>query len=148
MDESAEIRAILKLMNEYCYRIDGGDKLGFASLFEHGTFLIRGDESGGLTGTQALLGMLENVTLYDGKPHTKHVMSNETIELDPGGDTATGQCYIAVYQALPPDFPLQPIFMGHYFDTFEKVDGEWRFRRREISPDLIGDLSRHRADMA
>ena len=92
--------------------------------------------------------MLENVVLYDGKPQTKHVMSNETIDVDPDGKSASAQCYIAVYQALPPDFPLQPIFMGHYFDSFEKVGGEWRFKRREISPDLIGDLSRHRSDMA
>jgi hypothetical protein len=145
---SGEREEILRLMNAYCYRIDAGDKLGFARLFEHGTFELRGDPSGGLTGTQALLDMLENVILYDGKPHTKHVMSNESIELDPDGRTATAQCYIAVYQALPPDFPLQPIFMGHYFDRFEKVGSAWRFSRREISPDLIGDLSRHRADMA
>jgi hypothetical protein len=148
MNESAERQDILRLMNEYCYRIDAGDKLGFARLFEHGTFELRGDPNGGLSGTQALLDMLENVILYDGKPQTKHVMSNETIEIDPGGETASAQCYIAVYQALPPDFPLQPIFMGHYFDSFEKVGGEWRFKRREISPDLIGDLSRHRSDMA
>jgi len=148
MNEAREIHAILRLMNEYCYRIDAGDKLGFAQLFENGTFELRGDPSGGLTGTQALLDMLENVILYDGKPQTKHVMSNESIELDPDGNKASAQCYIAVYQALPPDFPLQPIFMGHYFDRFEKVDGAWRFSRREISPDLIGDLSRHRSDMA
>jgi hypothetical protein len=147
MNEAAEIQAILRLMNEYCYRIDAGDKLGFAQLFEHGTFLLRGDPTGGLSGTQALLDMLDNVILYDGKPQTKHVMSNESIEVHPDGKTASAQCYIAVYQALP-DFPLQPIFMGHYFDTFEKVDSAWRFKLREISPDLIGDLSRHRADMA
>lgn len=148
MNEAVERQAILRLMNEYCYRIDAGDKLGFAQLFEHGTFELRGDPNGGLSGTQALLDMLENVILYDGKPQTKHVMSNETIELNPDGRTASAQCYIAVYQALPPDFPLQPIFMGHYFDRFEKVGSEWRFKRREISPDLIGDLSRHRSDMA
>ena len=147
MNEAAEIQAILRLMNEYCYRIDTGDKLGFAQLFEHGTFLLSGDPNGGLTGTQALLDMLENVILYDGKPQTKHVMSNESIEIGPDGKTASAQCYIGVYQALP-DFPLQAIFMGHYFDTFEKVGSEWRFKLREISPDLIGDLSRHRADMA
>ena len=49
MNEAKEIQAILRLMNEYCYRIDAGDKLGFARLFEHGTFELRGDPSGGLT---------------------------------------------------------------------------------------------------
>ena len=53
-----------------------------------------------------------------------------------------------MFQALAPDFPLQAIFIGHYYDTFERAADGWRFKTREISPDLIGDLSRHRADMA
>jgi hypothetical protein len=51
-------------------------------------------------------------------------------------------------QAVPPDFPLQAIFSGHYHDRFERIQASWRFVRREISPDLLGDLSRHRTDMA
>lgn len=146
MNEAKE--AVLRLMNEYCYRIDAGDKEGFAALFEHGTFVLKGDPGGGETGSAAVLKMLENVILYDGKIHAKHVMSNVQIDIGSSGEEATAQCYITVFQAVPPDFPLQPIFIGHYYDTFEKVDSEWRFARREISPDLIGDLSYHRSDMA
>jgi hypothetical protein len=76
------------------------------------------------------------------------VLSNVQIDVDESGRLATAQSYITVFQALPPDFPLQAIFIGHYHDKFEKVDGAWRFKSREISPDLIGDLSRHRADMS
>jgi hypothetical protein len=137
---------ILKLMNEYCYRVDTGDLDGFAALFENGSFQVLGDPAGALNGSEAVRGMLQNVTLYDGKPQSKHVMSNVQIEVD--GDSATAQCYITVFQAVAPDFPLQPIFIGHYFDRFEKGANGWYFRNREISPDLIGDLSRHRADMA
>ncbi len=139
---------ILRLMNEYCYTIDGGDLDGFASLFEHGVFQVIGDPGGALSGKSAVSDMLQNVTLYDGKPQTKHVLSNVQIDVDESGETATAQSYITVFQALPPDFPLQPIFLGHYHDVFEKAGGAWRFRNRKISPDLIGDLSRHRADMA
>lgn len=136
---------ILKLMNEYCYAIDAGDLDGFAAMFENGSFEIIGDPSGPMLGSAPVRAMLENVTLYDGKPQTKHLMSNVQIDVD--GDSATAQCYTMVMQALP-DFPMQAIFLGHYFDEFEKIDGSWRFRSRRISPDLIGDLSRHRADMA
>ena len=146
MSEAKE--EVLRLMNEYCYRIDAGDKQGFAELFEHGTFVLQGDPSGGDTGTAAMLKMLENVILYDGKIHAKHVMSNIQINVDPSGEKATAQSYITVFQAVPPDFPLQPIFIGHYYDSFEKAASGWRFARREISPDLIGDLSFHRSDMA
>jgi hypothetical protein len=75
-------------------------------------------------------------------------MSNMQIDVNGDSRSAVAECYITVYQALPPDFPLQPIFLGHYQDCFEEIDGTWRFSSRRISPDLIGDLSRHRADMA
>ena len=146
MSEAKE--AITRLMNEYCYRIDGGDLEGFASLFEHASFGIVGDPNGPSVGKEGVLAMLENVTLYDGKPQTKHVLSNVQIELAPNGQEATAQSYLIVFQALPPDFPMQPIFGGHYYDHFVKRDGDWRFASREISADLLGDLSRHRADMA
>jgi hypothetical protein len=140
--------AITRLMNEYCYRIDAGDLEGFASLFENGSFGIVGDPSGPDLGKGAVLDTLRNVILYDGKPRTKHVMSNAQIDVDESGAEASAQCYITVLQAVPPDFPMQPIFAGHYRDRFVKRAGGWQFAAREISPDLLGDLSRHRADMA
>jgi hypothetical protein len=138
--------AILKLMNDYCRTIDLGDLNGFAGLFEHGRFQMRGDDSTIETGSAEVLEMLKNVTLYDGKPNTKHVLSN--VEIVVTSDRATAQSYVTVFQAVPPDFPLQAIFIGHYFDVFDKVGGNWRFTEREISADLLGDLSHHRADMA
>ena len=146
MSESKD--AILKLMNEYCYLIDAGDIEGFAGLFEHGSFHVLGDPAGALAGKEAVLGLLQKVILYDGKPHTKHVLTNVQVEVDESANSATAQSYITVFQALRPDFPLQAIFLGHYHDVFEKDGNQWRFKSRKISPDLIGDLSRHRADMA
>lgn len=139
---------ILNLMNEYCYRIDAGDLEGFAALFEDAVFHVLGDPSGGQNGAAEVLEMLGNITLYDGKPLSKHVLSNVTIEVDDEHGTATAQSYITVYQAVPPDFPLQAIFLGHYHDEFVRTESGWRFKRRTISPDLVGDLSHHRADMA
>ena len=140
--------AILHLMHEYCYRIDAGDIKGFAELFEHGTWRVIGDPNGGDTGLEAVLETLQSVILYNGKPNTKHVMSNVEIDVDDSSERASARCYITVFQSVPPDFPLQPIFIGRYHDTFEKVDGTWRFMLRKISPDLLGDLSYHRTDMA
>jgi hypothetical protein len=144
---NADKEAILRLMNEYCYRIDQGDLEGFADLFARGSFGIVGDPHGPDVGREALLATLRNVILYGGKPQTKHVMSNVQIDLDESGQTATAQCYITVFQALP-DFPLQAIFAGHYRDRFARSAVGWHFVSRDISPDLLGDLSRHRADMA
>ena len=140
--------AIERLMNEYCYRIDAGDLAGFAALFENALFGMVGDPAGPDIGSDAVLKTLLNVILYDGKPRTKHVMSNVQIDVDESGNEATAQCYITVFQAVPADFPMQVIFAGHYRDRFVRHAGDWRFAQREISPDLLGDLSHHRADMA
>ncbi len=138
---------IRRLMNEYCYSIDRGDLDGFAELFANGSFEVIGDPSGAVHGAKAVRSFLDQVTLYDGKTHTKHVLSNVQIDVSENGDTAVAESYLTVYQGLYPDFPLQVIFIGHYHDRFEKVNGHWQFVSRQISPDLIGDLSRHRADM-
>jgi hypothetical protein len=144
-DATHEIR---RLMNEYCYSIDRGDLDGFANLFANGSFEVIGDPAGPAIGAEAVRRVLDNVTLYDGKTHTKHVLSNVLIDVSEDGETAVAESYITLYQGLPPDFPLQAIFIGHYHDCFERASGEWQFASRRISPDLIGDLSRHRADMA
>jgi hypothetical protein len=139
--------AILRLMNEYCYRIDAGDIEGFSELFERGSFHVLGDPGGPDVGQDAVLATLQNVIMYDGRPQTQHLMSNVQIDVRESGIEATAQCYITVFQAVPPDFPMQPIFGGHYHDRLEKAESGWHFVSREISPDLLGDLSRHRADM-
>ena len=146
--EPAEARhAINRLMNAYCYLIDAGDIEGFSRLFAHGSWGVAGEPGGPAVGTEAVMARLTNVILYDGVPRTKHVMSNLTNELD--SDTrARASCYITVMQAVPPELPLQPIFIGRYDDELACVDGDWRFISREIQPDLIGEMRFHRRDMA
>jgi hypothetical protein len=146
MSESKD--AIRRLMNEYCHTVDRADMDGFAALFARGSFEIEGDPNGPMVGAEAVRAMLDNVTLYDGQTLAKHVMSNVQIEVNEAGDSATAQCYLTVFQCVPPDFPLQAIFMGHYHDRFQRDADGWYFSHRLISSMLVGDLSRHRADMA
>lgn len=134
--------AVLALMGEYCDSIDRGDLADCAALFDNGAWGIEGDLA---VGRDAVKAVLDNVTLYDGKPMTRHLMSNVMIAVD--GVTASATSCITVMQGLS-DFPLQAIFIGSYFDSFEREDGRWRFRERRIVPNLVGDLSRHRSDMA
>jgi hypothetical protein len=140
---SAE-QCILALMAEYCDSIDRGDLDACAALFRGGRWGIAGDLA---EGEAAVRSLLANVTLYNGVPLTRHLMSNVLIEVASDGDRATARSCIMVMQAVPPDFPLQPIFIGSYRDVFVRDAGQWRFRERVIVPDLVGDLSRHRSDM-
>lgn len=136
---------IIALMAEYCDSIDRGDLDACAALFRGGRWGIVGQLA---EGERAVRALLANVTLYDGVPRTRHLMSNVLIDVAPGGDSATARSCLMVMQGVPPDFPLQAIFIGTYHDVFVREAGQWRFCERAIVPDLVGDLSRHRSDMA
>ncbi len=140
-------RAINRLMNDYCYLIDAGDIAGFSALFEHGSWGVVGEPGGPARGAAEVAERLEAVILYDGVPRTKHLMSNLDIDVE-SDSRATARCYITVMQAVPPELPLQPIFVGRYEDVFECVDGQWRFVSRDIHGDLVGEMRFHRGDMA
>lgn len=137
-------QSILALMAEYCDSIDRGDLDGCAALFRNGRWGIAGQLAEGEAAVRALLA---NVTLYDGLPLTRHLMSNVLIEVAADGDHASARSCIMVMQAVPPDFALQAIFIGSYRDSFVREKQQWCFRERVIVPDLVGDLSRHRSDM-
>ena len=83
-----------------------------------------------------------SVVLYDGKPCTKHVITNLIVDIDPSGQTASARSYFTVLQARP-ELPLQIIIAGHYHDRFARIDGAWHFTERVFFADLFGDLSHH-----
>ena len=66
-------QAILALMRAYCDTLDRGDLADCAALFEHGAWGMDGALA---EGRDAVLAELHNVTLYDGKPLTRHLMSS------------------------------------------------------------------------
>jgi hypothetical protein len=74
--------------------------------------------------------------------HTKHVTTNLQIGLAADARTAVTHAYFTVFMQTA-TLPLQPIISGRYHDEFEKVDGIWRFSKRHMITDLIGDLSEH-----
>ncbi len=133
--------AILRLINRYCFTIDGGDLEGFARLFEHGEYRIEGFKT--MVGRDQVLDFVSNVILYeDGTPKTRHLTTNLEIDVSDDGQTARAQCYVTILQQTA-EFPLQMISSGHYFDDFECVDGQWRFARRVVRNVLMGDASAH-----
>jgi hypothetical protein len=86
---------------------------------------------------------MNNMIVYeDGTPRTKHVITNLTLDIDQAAGAATGHCYVTVYQQTP-EFPLQAIFVGEYYDTFSLSAQGWAFTRREIRHSLIGNMRAH-----
>ena len=103
-------KEITDLMNLYCTAIDSGDLETFGRLFANATWVAEGRVPGPES--------MNNMILYeDGTPRTKHVITNLTLDIDEAAGTASGHCYVTVYQQTP-EFPLQAIFVGEYYDTF------------------------------
>lgn len=145
MNISDDHNEISALLCDYCDLLDRGDLDGCAGLFEKGAWGVAGDLA---SGTAAVRTVLSNVTLYDGVPNTRHLTSNVLITVATDRLSAAARSCITVMQCVPGDFTMQAIFIGSYHDLFSKYDGRWIFQERKIVPDLVGDMSRHRVDMA
>ena len=138
--------AIANLVFLYAERIDAGDFEGVADLFRSGEITTEGTALR-RHGYAQVLEMYEGWTrrYEDGTPRTKHVTTNLIIEVDEESGTAECRSYFTVLQQTEA-LPLQPIVAGRYRDRFERADaadGSWRFARRHIVTDLVGDLGHH-----
>jgi len=137
-DGLSDERQILNLVHRYAECVDDGDFDGVSALFEHAEFHL--DGASGQRGAQVGAVMRRTVALHDGSPRTKHVTTNEIIEID--GAKATCRSYFTVLQATDA-LPLQPVITGRYRDRFEQVDGVWRFADRTVVIEQVGHLSAH-----
>ena len=143
MDNSYQ--AIKNLIYTYADRIDAGDYTGLAQLFEHAVITAEAmdDPVQGSDNVEAMYTASTRLYPDTGTPKTKHVTTNVIIEVDETNDTATAKAYYTVMQAIAGSLALQPVISGRYRDEFERVDGVWRFSRRHMYIDLVGDLSQH-----
>jgi SnoaL-like domain len=138
-------RAISDQILTYAARIDLGDFEGVADVLADATVTAEGmpEEWQGRDVILALYA--EGTRRYPetGTPRTKHVTTNIIIEVDEGETTASARSYFTVFQAVPGSLALQPIIAGRYADRFELRESGWRFVRRHMTVDLVGDLSQH-----
>ncbi|MBF9127658.1 nuclear transport factor 2 family protein [Plantactinospora sp. S1510] len=133
---------IANLIAAYAELVDAGDFVGLANLLADASFTSHSGER--LDGRDAVDRLAqETLVIYDdGTPRTKHVTTNLIVEVDEAAGTADSRSCFTVFQALP-DFPLQAVACGRYRDRFERRDSGWRFVARQVSTDLVGDVSRH-----
>ena len=134
--------AIAALVHAYAERLDAGDFEALAQLFTHATLRSDRRPEPRRGSAQVLELYTSTVALYDGTPHTKHVITNVVIDVDAPTTTATARSYFTVLQARP-ELPLQVIIAGRYHDRFARLDGTWWFADRLILADLLGDLRFH-----
>ena len=135
--------AIENLLYSYANAIDAGDYEGIGSLFEHAVIALE-DGTPIASGAAAVTALYATTTRKydDGTPRTHHVTTNPLVEVAEDGATAVCRSRFTVFQQTD-SVALQPIIAGHYTDSFECVDGTWRFTERRMKPTLYGDLSQH-----
>jgi hypothetical protein len=135
--------AITNLLYRYAELIDAGDFVGIGELLAHTTVTV--DEGGGVTwsGAAEIQNMYDTTTRKhaDGTPRSKHVITNAIVELD-GPDAGRCRSYFTVFMCTA-TLPLQPIVAGRYRDEFERVDGVWRYARRHMIVEFVGNVSEH-----
>jgi 3-phenylpropionate/cinnamic acid dioxygenase small subunit len=133
--------AIPNLLYTYAELIDAGDLAGAAHLFRHGHVVSEGRQ---IEGEAAIVDMWRGwMRLYDGKPRTRHLITNPIIEVAPDGRTAICRSQYTVLQVTGTG-ALQPIISGRYRDRFARRGLEWSFTERVYAEiDLTGDLDGH-----
>ena len=136
-------RAIANLIARYSFLVDDGDFEGLGELLASCTFTLGTGPA--VTGSETIARLARGalMTYDDGTPHTRHVTTNILIEVDETAGTARSQSYYTVFQSLP-DFPLQPIASGTYYDRFERRNGTWLFAERSVQTRFAGDTRHHR----
>jgi ketosteroid isomerase-like protein len=136
----SDLGEITALVNSYALLLDGGDMHAVAALFTHSTW--RSEPEGHvLRGVEEIRPVYEQLKAQEGGARTKHLLTNLTVEVEPEASTASAHCYWTVLQNIGPGHPINVLLTGQYADTFEKVDGAWRFADRLITLDLTGDAS-------
>ena len=138
-NDAAARAAIENLIYSYAERLDLGDFDGVGELFanaDYGPADVTPVHGAGPV-TQLLRA---SVQLHGDSPATKHVTTNVIVELE--GEHADARSYFSVFQAVGSAAPVV-IVQGRYHDRFVLEAGRWRFERRTIYMDALGDVSRH-----
>jgi hypothetical protein len=138
--EAIDVIEITDLVHTYPDLIDAGDFAGVAALFAHADNMTH-DETGAPRDLGQLLSGLVR-TYDDGRPSTRHLVTNVRVKVAADRATASATSYITVLQATDA-LALQVIASNRHEDTFERVDGTWRFSGRTDRPGLLGDMSHH-----
>jgi 3-phenylpropionate/cinnamic acid dioxygenase small subunit len=134
---------ITSLMYRYTEYMDAADFDAVTALFADAVLTNEGVD-GEVRGGEAIARLYRRTNRVhdDGTLRTRHLTANVIVDIDEAAGTATARSAFVVFQQTP-KVPLQPIVTGRYRDAFARVDGAWRFARRHIMVDHIGDVRDH-----
>ena len=124
--------AIRNLPLQYCHCVWQKDLDGYANLFtEDGSFGTDDPSLPKGQGREKLRSMISGALDQMGPRPFIH---NHVIELT-GPDSAKGTCYVEVHMLKE---GKKWEMRGWYNDDYAKVNGEWKFKSRQITTDSFG----------
>ena len=129
-----EQQAIERTMFEYSYALDMNQPEAMAELFVDECEVSYAPNFGA-SGMEAYKKTLEGIgTFFRG---TSHHNSNIVVDFVSDAEANVRSIVLAVhrYTKERPD----GILYGQYFDTVVKVDGQWKFKRRELRTTMATD---------
>jgi ketosteroid isomerase-like protein len=134
----SSVRAIRELILSYADLVGAGDVEGLADLFAHAELSATGNPRVSRGRDQ----VRETYTATLGGPgsegpHIHNLVTNLLIDVDDDEGTATAKSYFTVVRSGS-EAALHVSIAGRYEDRFTCVDGTWRFARRHIILDLMG----------
>jgi hypothetical protein len=122
-----DMLAIQQLYARYNHAIDFARPAEWAACFTaDGVFSSA--TTGESQGTEALVAF---ATGFAARLKARHWITNLLLEGD--GDRATGTCYLQLWNVAAA--PASLLTTGTYVDQLAKMDGAWKFTRREVKAD-------------
>ncbi|RLA41869.1 MAG: hypothetical protein DRR06_06940 [Gammaproteobacteria bacterium] len=127
--------AIRDLLSAYCFHVDDGEYDEWAALFAEDATL----EAGALATCQGRAEIKAFIVAAVGGdvPARKHCTMNAMIQVN--GDKATANSYIIVVRADDKGGIVNSL-AGRYQDELVRQGGDWKFQKRIICMDILGDL--------
>jgi ketosteroid isomerase-like protein len=132
LTDAEEIRG---LIYDYAFHLDMNHPQELADLFVDDCEVVYGPNFGA-EGKEAYLKTLEGIGEFF--EATSHHVSNTVIEFT-GEDEAKARSILYAFHRYTKDRPDGHVW-GQYHDDFERVDGEWKFRRRELRAAAVQDF--------
>lgn len=134
-DDRAEIE---NLSNKYMVAVDAGDIETVMSTWADDGVLewVGGTENGKAAIRKAMSnfgGALATQNLPEGaktRQRTRHQIINHVIDVN--GNTAKTTAYWFAMTNRTPQGDVQLLYMGHYEDLLQKVNGKWLFKKRSV----------------
>lgn len=135
MNDLLEKMAIHEIVSKYCFYVDNRRWTELRTLFTDDAEWIA-PYAHAKNGDEVVAVMDSLIPPVGQGPERKHFVSNLVIDLN--GDTATAESNFFVSRAEGDGIIISVV--GTYADELRKENGQWKFRKRDVLHDIMGNL--------